>query len=200
MKIEKRTEPLRIVREQEKVPGVLFGKTIDPVTIQIDEKDLHDLVKEFGYTKTFMVKLGKATHQVYIKGIQFDAIKKDHALNVKLLKVKEGDTIKPNVPLHYKGREKIEKPGIIVQIVSDSIDVEYPVGKGLSSFDVDVSNMKIGDVMHIKDLDLPDFLNVHDDPEKVLVHVAEVVFIEEEKETEAVEESPVDATEETASE
>nr|HPJ23267.1 hypothetical protein [Bacillota bacterium] len=112
MKIEKRTEPLRIVRGNQKVPGVLFGKTITPVSIQIDEKDLHELVKAYGYTTTFKVKLGKETHLVYIKEIQYDVLNHSRFLNVKLLKVSAGDTIKTSVPIHILGREEIERPGV----------------------------------------------------------------------------------------
>lgn len=192
MKIEKRTEPLRIVREGGNVPGVLFGKTIDPVSIQIDEKQLHELVNEFGFTKTFKVKLGKETHQVYIKEVQRDILNKNHVLNVKILKVVAGDTIKAHVPLNIIGREVIEKPGVIVQVIADYIEVEYPIGKGLSSIDVDISSLKSGENIHIRDLSLPEYLEIHDDSDKILITVSEVVYREEEESEEVEVVDPMD--------
>ncbi len=195
MKIEKRKDPLRVVRSENKVPGVLYGKSINPVSISIEEGDLHSLLKEYGYTKTFKVTLGRTSHQVYIKDIQFDAIKRTHALNVKLQKVKEGDTIKANVPLNIIGKEAIEKPGIIVQVISDSVDVEYPVGKGLAHIDLDISTLGVGQAIHVKDLELPDYLIVHDEEEKVLVNVTEVSYQEEAEDNEVVEDEITETAE-----
>jgi len=200
VKIEKRNESLRIVRGMNKVPGVLFGKTITPISIQIDEKDLHQLVNEFGYTKTFKVKLGKETHQVYIKEIQYDIMNHNHFLNVKMLKLVAGDTIKASLPLNILGREAIDKPGIIIQIMSDSIDVEYPIDKVVENIDIDISKMVVGDSLHVKDLKLPDYLILHDDLDKMLLSVSEVTYVEEkdedEEEIEVTETENVENTEE----
>lgn len=187
MKIEKRTEKLRIVRAMNKVPGVLFGKSITPQSIQVDEKDLHEAMKAYGKTQTFTVKLGRESHQVYIKDIQRDIINKKHFLNVELLKVDKGDKISTKVPVHIIGKEEIEQRGHIVQIVDDAVEVEYGVGQGIARIDIDVSNMKVKDVMHIRDLKLPDGIKIVDDLDKVLIHIAESRVAEEIKEAEAAE-------------
>jgi len=192
MKIELRKDSLSKVREMNKIPGVLYGKSIDPVSVQIDELNLHELIKNYGYTKTFKVNIGKESHQVYIKEVQFDIVKRNYPLNVKFQKVSKGDTIKASLPINVIGREAIEKPSVIIQIVSDSIDVEYPVGKGLAHIDVDVSNLQVGDAVHVGDLDLPDYLVVQDDDNKILVSVSEVTYVEETKETEEEEIDPMD--------
>mgnify|MGYP001393536557 CR=1 FL=1 len=184
MNIEKRTESLRVVRNQLKVPGVMSGKNFTPVSIQIDEKDFNEMIHQFGMTHTFKVKLGKETHQVYIKNVQRDPMNHKRFLNVKLQKVKTGDTIKTDVPIHIIGREFIDKPHIIVQIISDSIDVEYPIDKDVSRIDVDISKLKVGENIHLRDLKLPDYLVLHDDMNKILVTVSEAQLAvrEEEKE------------------
>ncbi len=173
MKIEKRTDPLRIVRNQGKVPGVLFGKSIDPVSIQVDEKELHDALKEHGKTQTFKVKLGRETHQVYIKDVQRAILKRSHLLNVELLRVEKNDMITAKIPLHVIGREDVEHHGRIIQVVSDAVEVEYGVGKGQSHIEVDVSQMALGDTIQVKDLHLPEDIHVLDDPDKVLIHFGE---------------------------
>jgi len=188
MKIEKRTKSLKDVRTEEKVPGVLFGKSIKPVSIQIDEKDLRDLYKENGKTKTFEVKLGRKKHMARIRGIQTDVINRNHFLNVEMQKVAEGDTIEANLPVYVIGREGIERQGIVVQTVSDTIAVEYEVGKGVSNIEVDVSGMEIGDSIHVKDLKLPEGIKVVDDADKMVINVLESEYDEEELETAAEEE------------
>ena len=173
MKIEKRTEKLSAVRKMNKVPGVLFGKAIASVSIQVDETELQDLYYTHGKTKTFMVKLGKESHQVYIKQIQTDIINRNHFLNVELLKVDEFDTITAKVPLHIIGKDEIEKDGFIVQVIDDSIEVEFPAGKGVTHIDVDISGLKVHDMVHISDVKFPKGITNVDSPEKMLIHIVE---------------------------
>ncbi|MBN2504551.1 MAG: 50S ribosomal protein L25 [Bacilli bacterium] len=191
MKLEKRTEPLRIVRKMGKVPGVLFGKAIEPVSIQVDEKELQETLRIHGKTQTFKVKLDNKTHIVYIKDVQRAILNRKHFLNVELLHVEKSDTITAKIPLHLNGRETIEHHGRIVQLVADAIEVEYAVGKGQSHIDVDVSHLQVGDTIKVKDIKLPEELKSVDDPEKVLIHFGErrvhAADVEKEEEAEAVE-------------
>jgi len=184
MKLEKRTETLKSVRESNKIPGVLFGKTIEPEAIQIDEKDFLEAFKNFGLTQTFEVKLGRKKHNVYIKDIQRHHINHNLFLNVKLLKVVEGDLIHSHLPIHLLGKEKIEKPGIIVQLLSDSIEVEYGIGSLINHIDLDVSNLKVGDSVTVGDLSIPEGINVLDDHDKAVLNVSETKYVEEEQEPE----------------
>jgi large subunit ribosomal protein L25 len=192
MNIEKRTENLPIVRKMNKVPGVLFGKSITPVSIQMDELELQEIYRINGKTQTFTVKLGKETHTVYIKNIQKDIINRNHILNVELLKVGKGDMITAKIPLHIIGKEIIEHQGHLVQVVGDDIEVEYEAGKGISRIDVDISNMKVKETLHIHDVQFPQGIKVIDDVDKVLIVIAEPRIIEEVAEkTEEKTEAPV---------
>ena len=191
MKLEKRTDSLKNVRGMNKIPGVLFGKTIEPISIQVDEKPFHDTFAEKGFTQTFEVKLGKAKHLVYIKDIQRDIIKHNQFLNIKLQKVSKDDTITADIPLNIIGREKIEKPGVIVSVPYDTLEVEYNVGSGVAHIDVDVSNLAVGDSLSVKDLDIPEGLKVLVDEEQTVVSVIETTYVEEES-TEENEMNPED--------
>jgi|GEM_PF-1237321 len=178
MKIEKRTETVQAVRKMNKVPGVLFGRSITPVSIQIDELELREVYKANGLTQTFTATLGKANHSVYIKHIQRDIINRNHFLNVELLKVEKGDRITANVPLHIIGREAIERQGLIVQVVSDDIEVEYEAGSGIARVDVDITGMKVKDMLHVKDVKFPEGIKVLDDMDKMLIHITEQKVVE----------------------
>lgn len=173
MIIEKRTQSLLAVRKMKKVPGVLFGRSITPVSIQMDELELHEIFKSHGKTLPFPVKLGKEIHQVYIKGLQKDVVNHNHFLNVELLKVGKGDIITAKIPLHVTGMEVLERKGWVVQIIEDAVEAEFEMGKGVAQIEVDVSNLKVKDVLHIKDIPFPKGIKVQEDLEKALIHVAE---------------------------
>lgn len=184
MKVEKRTEPLRLVRNAKKVPGVIFGKGIVPLSIQVDENELLDTIRNYGYSQTFKIKIGSVSHTVYIKEVQRDVVNHNHYLNVKLLKVGKGDTIVANIPINFIGKEEIEKPSVALHIITDNVEVEYEVGKGVSHIDVDISKMEVGQTLYIKDLKMPEGLKVHDDANNTLVSLSDVYLPDPEEETE----------------
>ncbi|HAQ56639.1 MAG TPA: 50S ribosomal protein L25 [Acholeplasmatales bacterium] len=190
MKVEKRTESLQVVRKMKKVPGVLFGRSIDSVSIQMDEHELLEIFKKNGLTQTFTVTLGKTDHSVYIKHIQKDIINRSHILNVELLQVEKGDMISAKVPLHIIGRDIVERAGFIVQIVSGDIEVEYEAGSGVARVDVDITNLKAKDAVRVRDVKFPAGIRIIDDPDQMLIHVTE------QRAAEVVEEPVVISTEE----
>ncbi|MGI6392773.1 MAG: 50S ribosomal protein L25 [Candidatus Izemoplasmatales bacterium] len=189
MKIEKRTANLQTVRKMKKLPGVIYGKSISPVSIQIDERDFRDLYKTYGKTKAFKVKLDKDTHQVFIKDVQADVLNPKAILSFDLLKVEHGNLIKNRVPIRVHGREAIEKLNGIVQITLDEIEVEYSVDSGIDAIDIDVSSMEIGQAIHVRDLVLPAGIKAIEDENRLVINVLEVKHVvEEETETEEEEE------------
>jgi len=189
MKLEKRTENLKSVRTGHKIPGVLFGKSIEPEAIQIDEKEFNEAFKQYGLTQTFEVKMGRKKHDVYIKEVQRHHINHNQYLNVKLLKVMAGDMIRSNLPINIIGKESIEKPGVIIQHLADSIEVEYGIGENIRQIDVDVSKLEIGDVIKVEDLIIPKGITVLDPMDKPVVNLVETKYQEiEEVEEEVVQE------------
>lgn len=184
MKIEKRTESLNKVRQMKKIPGVMFGKTIEPISIQLDEKPFNQMLNEKGMSQTFDVKLGNKKHLVYIKDVQRDVVKHGEFLNVKLHKVSKDDTITANIPLVILGKEKVEKPGVLISLHNDSLEVEFNVGSGVSNIQVDISNLSVGDSIAVKDLTIPEGLKVLTDANQTIISVSEKHYDEAELETE----------------
>ncbi|MFA5466318.1 MAG: 50S ribosomal protein L25 [Candidatus Izemoplasmatales bacterium] len=197
MKIENRSSHLQNLRKMKKLPGVLYGKSIEPISIQIDEKDFRDLLKTYGKTKAFKVKLDKETHQVFIKDVQADVLNPKAILSFDLLKVERGNKIKNRVPIRVHGREAVEKLNGIVQIALDEIEVEYSVDSGIDRIDIDVSSMQIGQSIHVRDLKLPDGIKPIEDEGKLVINVLEAKHMTE---AEAGAESEADMEETEAEE
>lgn len=186
MKLEKRTESLRDVRDMNKIPGVVFGKSIDSESIQVDEKEFNEAFKRYGFTQAFDVKLGRKKLNVILKDIQRHHINNNQILNIKLLKVMAGDIIKANLPINLIGKGLIEKPGVMVQLISDAVEVEYQVGNEINHVDLDVSKLKIGDSIKVSDVIFPEGVNVIDDLDKMLVNITETKYVPEEQPEEEV--------------
>ncbi len=99
------------------------------------------------------------------------------------------------VPIHYVGRAPgvIEQGGVLEPLLRDLQVSCLPLAIP-ESFEVDVSELSIGDAIHIRDVDLPEGVEALGDPDLSVVHVV-APRVEEEKAEEEVAEEVEAATE-----
>lgn len=171
MKLERRMEKVNKVRRQGLVPGVLFGKDIDSIPVQAENADFMQTYKKYGRTKTFKVKFANKTHQVYFKDIQLNMANPKEVLHFGLLKVTAKDTITTEVPIKLTGTHEIEKSGLVVQQILYSLEVEYPATMSLEKLELDVSSLKLGEGLYVKDIPLPNKYKANLDQEELVVNV-----------------------------
>ena len=199
MKLEKRTEKLNRVRAKNLAPGNMFGKSIDSVSVQADQKELSDAIKTYGTNMTFKVTLDGTVHNVYIKNVQSNILKPSTIIHFDLHRVSETETISAQIPIVVVGKEAFFQSRAYPQQTLTSVQAEYTVGHGIQSIEVDVSALEVGDAIHVKDLDVSDKIVLKDDPETLVVAIKESASVEEPETTETEEDTEVtEETEETA--
>ena len=182
MKITERKQSLKDVRSAENVPGVIYGKKVGSVPIQATYQDFMKAYKEYGKTMTFEVRVGGKKHQAYIKAVQFDPIKRQDALHFDLQQVSATDTITADIPVYVLNKDVVEAKGLVVQQVEESLETEYAVGKGITHFEYDVSELGEGDAVYVKDLEVAEGLKILGDPERMIINVTLPTFEEEPEE------------------
>jgi large subunit ribosomal protein L25 len=193
MKIEKRTEKTKELRESKIIPGVIYGKGIDSTPIQVSEVDFTSLYRQYGETMTFEIKLGRKKHIVYIKDLQRSKVKYNQILHFDLQKVSETDIMTADIYVHPINDEKIKQRGQIVHLVLETLETEYPVGKGISRFDVSVEGLELDDVIKVKDIEVPEGFKILDDPEETVLSISYPTIMAEETDEEEVDPSEVEA-------
>jgi large subunit ribosomal protein L25 len=80
------------------------------------------------------------------------------------------------------------KKGGILEFLTRDLEIELPAEKLIEEITLDVSQMDIGDVIHVGDLNLPAEAKISKDPEEVVVSLAapeEEEVVEEAAPTEA---------------
>lgn len=179
MKISLREGRVNQIRNNDSVPGVIYGKGIDPTPIQMDFKEITKAFHKFGSSMTFDVTLGKDTHLVYIKDFQSDYLHNYRLTHVDLMKVSTEDTITSDITLNFLHRDEVGGPGEVLSINLNEVEVEFNVGKGVSHIDVDLSGLNESKVFYVRDLVLTEGLSVLQDPDEIVAHLT---AIQEEKE------------------
>ena len=190
MKLEHRTEKLRDVRRKLLVPGVMYGKSIDSTSIQVEDKEFKEALKTYGKSMTFKARLDGKYHFVYIKNVQTNILKPSEIIHFDLHRVTAKETITAKIPVHMVGSEVFHNKKLYPELVLNEVTAEYIPGQGVSSIDVDVSKLELGDHILVKDLKLSEGLTLKDDPNHTVIMVKEV-HVPVEEETEAEETSEV---------
>ncbi|TVP85070.1 MAG: 50S ribosomal protein L25 [Acholeplasmataceae bacterium] len=199
MKLELRTQPLNRVRGQGLIPGVMYGRSIESTSVQVEDKAFKDALKAYGKNMTFKVKLDGKTHTVYIKNVQSNILKPSEIIHFDLHRISATETITAEIPLVITGKEKFYQTRAFPQQALSALTCEVSAGSGMQQLEVDVSGLEVGDAIYVKDLTMDAGIKIKDDPEHMIVVIKEASEVEEPvEEDEEVEGEEAEDTEDEA--
>jgi len=172
MKIQLRKEKGSKVRSITVIPGVLYGKGMESAAVKADMTEFLKMFYEMGTSKTFEINLEGKKHVVYFKEVQ--SLYSNHTIKTHfdMVKVAKGDIMSSKVHLVFLNREELEKKGLIVNSVVDSIEIEYPVGSGISQLELDVAELKEYDTLLVSDIVAPKGVTIVAEMDQVVVSIS----------------------------
>lgn len=147
----------RRLRRSGRVPAILYGGDTQPQSISLDQNRIfHDLAEEAFYSHILSLKLEGKTQKVILRDVQRHPAK-PIILHVDFQRVDDKQTLNIHVPLHFIGDDVC--PGVKLeggQVSHQIVEVEITcLPKNIPEFiEVDVSELKIGDAVHLTDLKL----------------------------------------------
>lgn len=151
------SRPSGRLREEGQLPGVIYGKGIEPTPLHVDYAELREALKgAAGLNTVFTLVVDGSENTVIVRDIQRDAIKRTVA-HADFLRVDEADRIKVTVPVTLTGRaaEVLDNGGIIEQKMH-SLKIVVDPKKVPNAIEVDVSNLSLDSRIALGDIDLPD--------------------------------------------
>ncbi len=120
-----------------------------------------------------------------IKEIQYEPVLGD-IVHVDFHEVSLTEKIKVNIPVATKGESVgVKQEGGSLEQILWELDIECLPTDIPEKVEVDVTNLKMSEAIHVKDLKLPENIKVFNDPESIVVQVVEPM--KEEVPVEAVE-------------
>jgi large subunit ribosomal protein L25 len=164
----------RRLRRAGKIPGVLYGPKTQPVALELNAKEFSSRVA--GLEGSHLVRLKSASTTLaekvaLVKDMQFHPISGD-VIHADLYEVDLTAKIRVHVPLHFVGKAAGVTRGGILQPIVREIEVEcFPLDIP-EFFNVEVSELDIGDGVHIEDLPMPSGVTAIYDSNFALVTVA----------------------------
>ena len=166
------------------VPGIVYRKGEETLSLKIDSKSLSKALRtEAG--ENVIIKLfvegdkKKKERIVLIKELQKDPVK-DRLVHVDLNEISLTETLKVKVPIMAKGEAiGVKQEGGVLQHIMWEAEVECLPTNIPDKIEVDVTNLKIGGTLSIKDILPPEGVKILGDLESIVFSVEHVKTIEE---------------------
>jgi large subunit ribosomal protein L25 len=155
----------RSLRRQGLIPAVVYGKGMDSCALSVSPKDLEAAIgTEAGWNALITLKgEGAFNGQVVIlKDLQVDPVRGD-VLHADFQAIELGKKVHVMVPVHPQGKSEGEKQGGNLELIRHELEVVCLPSAIPSAIDIDVSALKIGDVVHVDELVLPEGVEVPHD-------------------------------------
>lgn len=192
------TRPSRRLRATGQVPGVIYGKGADPRHVAVNH---HDLSVAFhtpaGINALINLEIdGDEGVPTLVKAIDRHPYK-NQIRHVDFIRVSLTEKVRAEVSLHFVGIPIGVREGGILSPIRNSVEIEAFPAEIPPTIDVDVSQLRVNDDLHVSDLPLMEGVTIIDDPSELLVTVSTpAAEVEEPKEPEAEAEEGAEAAEE----
>ena len=161
---------LRRLRDQGKVPGNLYGNRVGSTLIAVDERELLALLRHHPNAVLDLEISGADAKPVMVAGVQRDPLTR-HILHIDLREIDLNRPVRAHAPLEPVGESKVEREGGIVQMLLHELEIECLPADIPEGIPVDVSGLRLGDSLTVRDLQVPQGVTVRTDPSLVVVTV-----------------------------
>lgn len=198
------------LRQEGFIPAVIYSHG-ESEAIKIKKNDFFTVFKGH-ISESLLVdvniinKKKDDSHQVFVKDYQLDPVTNE-LVHIDFYKITAGEKIHTKVPIEIIGKSEGEKRGGILEIVERELEIECLPREMPEKIEIDVTNVNMGESIHIEDIETTGSLKFLSDEKRVVVtvlapkaHVEEEEVAEEEEiGEEAVEGEAAEVTEEEKS-
>ncbi len=184
----------RRLRRAGQVPAIVYGAGKEAAAVTLDHNEMMThLKKEAFYSHILALKIDGKKEDVVLKDLHRHPFK-PRLLHADFLRVKAGEALTMNVPLHFLGEEAcpgVKAGGKIIHAMTSVEIVCMP--KDLPEYiDIDVSKLEMDGVVHLSEIKLPEGVKIvaleqEGDHDTAVISVHEVKESKEDLEADAAE-------------
>jgi len=159
------------LRREGKLPAVLFGHGVESTPIVLNLKETTKILSSVGSSTLVTVNLEGAEHAVLVRERQRDILYRT-LLHVDFQAVSMTESVRARVPIQIGDEEApaVETYGAMINTGLDVLEIECLPQDLPDRIHVDVlSLVEIGDSILVSDIELPEGVQVLDDPEALIV-------------------------------
>ena len=164
----------RRLRAAGRVPGIVYGRNMEPVAVSVEPKDLDRiLLSGTGHNTIFKLKYQDQERNVLIRAHQRDPVGEEF-LHADFMAVSMDRTMIFDVPVEIVGTAAgVKMFGGILDLVVREIHLECLPGNLPDHIRVDVNDLQIGDSVRVEHLEVDaDKVKILSDPDLTILTIA----------------------------
>lgn len=184
-----RTEGARETREAGLIPAVVYGKDVPSTMIAVGVSEFIKVYREAGKSQLISLSVDGKKYNTLVQEAQRHPVKGSF-LHLDFITVDMKSEIEVNIPLTLVGNSPAVIEGATLNQIMNEITVKCLPADIVESFEVDISGLNLGDVIHVSDLKLGKKFEIMNNEEDAIVsaHIVHNEIEEEVTETEGSEE------------
>ena len=184
--------PARRLRMSGQIPAVVYGPKTEPVLLSVNKSDLELLFKKGGIGQVVLnlviQKNGETlTMPAMIKELQTHPVSRNF-IDIDFYEIEMDQKITAKIPIVTTGIAKGVELGGVLQIIRRELEVECLPLEVPESIEIDISDLDIGDSIHVGKISLEGEIEILEDDNYTVVTMLSPKLEEEEPEEEEEEE------------
>ncbi|MFA6133309.1 MAG: 50S ribosomal protein L25 [Phycisphaerae bacterium] len=168
----RRVKPLRKGGE---IPAILYGHKQATVALTVNQ---HDLAVALAHRERWLeLDIEGQKENALLKDVQYDAMGND-ILHVDLARVSLDERVKVTVPIVLRGVAAGAAEGGVVQQINATASIECAVRDIPDDIRISIAEMKVNDVLHMRDLPLAAGMKLLSDAEAIVATCSVIAEVE----------------------
>jgi large subunit ribosomal protein L25 len=198
-------EIARKLRKNGRIPAIIYGRNTKPISLSVDEIAISKLfATEVSLTKLIELTIENGDEKpikkvTMIKDVQVDPVKRNY-IHIDFYEVRMDEKVSTLVKVRFLGKAKGVEEGGVFQHNLRELEISCLPDLIPEYIDVDISSLKIGDSIHVKDISLPEGIDMLTAKDQSLLTVLPPIVEEKEEIPEEEEAKEEEAEEEKAEE
>ncbi len=177
----------RVLRRNNAIPAVVYGANTESAPLAIETSAFDKIIRDHGTTGLFFnLKIDGGSDEqriVMLKDLQMDTFGLNY-LHIDLFEIGMDTKVMVTIPVEAVGKSIGVKEGGLLQIIRRELDVYCKPGDTPESIQVDITDLDIGDVVHVEDIDLGDAIEIPHEVNFTVITIVAPTSEEEESEEE----------------
>lgn len=143
---------LKELRSTGKVPAVVYGYETENTSLSVDENEFIKVIREVGRNGVIDLEVADSgTTQVMVNEYQFDALK-NQITHIDFIAINMQTEVTVDVQIELTGEAPGQKEGGVIEQPLFEVSVTAKPADIPETIEVDISELNIGDSIHVEDI------------------------------------------------
>lgn len=174
----------RKLRSNNEIPAIVYGAKKESAMLSINNTEFVKIIREHGSMGLFFDlnidgDSGKKK-SVMLKDLQMDTFGINY-LHIDLHEIDMDESVTISVSVETIGESKGVKEGGLLQIIRRELDVVCKPSDAPETIQIDISDLDVGDAVHVEDIDLGENIEIPHDVNFTLITIVAPTIEEEEE-------------------